>query len=74
MNSRLANKNKVYNPEAYEAMKDSEIVRRIRKKYSLEQELAILRQRDTKPNEFSAYNAYVEDCKREVKLLLGELL
>lgn len=30
-------------------------------------ELAILRQRDTKPGEFAAYNAYVEDCKARVK-------
>ena len=45
--------------------------RRIREKYSLSAELAIIRQRDTKPEEFAAYNAYVEAVKAEVKLELG---
>ena len=43
------------------------IVSLIRHKYNLNQELAILRQRDVKPEEFSKYNAYVEQCKQEVK-------
>lgn len=39
----------------------------IREKYSLSQELAILRQRNTKPEEYNAYNAYCEACKAEAK-------
>ena len=39
----------------------------IRKKYTLSQELATLRQKDTKPEEYSAYNAYCEMCKIEAK-------
>lgn len=39
----------------------------IRQKYSLSQELAILRQRDSKPEEFKAYNLYVEECKAKAK-------
>ena len=39
----------------------------IREKYTLSQELAILRQRDTKPEEYNAYNAYCETCKIEAK-------
>ena len=39
----------------------------IRRKYSISDELAILRQRDTKPEEFAVYNAYVEECKATVK-------
>lgn len=35
----------------------------IRVKYTFNQELAILRQRDSKPEEFAAYNAYAEECK-----------
>lgn len=62
---------RVITPEELEAMKQEEyenaIVDLIRKRYSLNQELAILRQRDTKPIEFSEYNAYVEQCKQEVK-------
>jgi hypothetical protein len=44
-----------------------EIIKRIRQKYSINQELAILRQRDTKPTEFEEYNAFVENCKAAVK-------
>lgn len=43
------------------------IVSKIREKYSLDQELAILRQRDSKPQEFAEYNDYVEKCKVEAK-------
>jgi hypothetical protein len=49
---------------------ETKIVSLIRKKYSINQELAILRQRDTKPTEFEEYNEYVEQCKRQVKLSL----
>ena len=41
------------------------IVLRVRERYSIDDELAILRQRDTKPDEFAAYNDFVEGIKRE---------
>lgn len=40
----------------------------IREKYTLSQELAILRQRDTKPDEYAVYNAYCEECKAQAKI------
>ena len=40
---------------------------KIRTKYSVSAELAILRQRDTKPEEFAEYNAFCELCKSEAK-------
>ncbi len=43
----------------------------IRARYSLSAELAILRQRDSKPEEFAAYNAYAEQCKATAKAELG---
>ena len=43
------------------------VVSRIREKYSVDDELAILRQRDTKPEEFAEYNAFVEQIKTEEK-------
>ena len=43
----------------------------IRKRYSISAELAILRQRDTKPEEFKAYNDYVEACKALIRFELG---
>lgn len=46
---------------------ESLIVSKIRQKYTTNQELAILRQRDTKPEEFAEYNTFVEQCKYEVK-------
>lgn len=49
---------------------ENKIVALIRKKYNINQELAILRQRDTKPEEFAEYHKYVEQCKAQVKISL----
>lgn len=46
---------------------NEEVNSMIRQRYSLSEELAILRQRDTKPDEFEAYNEYAEYCKVYVK-------
>lgn len=54
-------------PEQIREKYESEVNERIREKYTLSQELAILRQRDTKPEEYNAYNAYCEACKAEAK-------
>ena len=43
----------------------------IRRRYSVNAELAILRQREEKPLEFAAYNAYAEQCKADAKAILG---
>ena len=45
----------------------------IRQKYSESDELALLRQRDTKVAEFAEYNAYAEECKTTVKAKFIEL-
>ena len=39
----------------------------IRKRYSISQEFAILRQKDEKPEEYAEYYAYCEQCKAYVK-------
>ena len=44
------------------------IISRIRETYSVDDELAILRQRDTKPEEFEQYNAFVEQIKAEERV------
>lgn len=44
------------------------VVSRIRAVYSVDDELAILRQRDTKPEEFAEYNAFVEKVKAEERM------
>lgn len=66
---------KVYIPYNGEELAKKEIERyenitemNIRKKYSLSQELAILRQRDSKPEEYAEYNVYCEQCKVEARL------
>lgn len=69
------NEDLTFSIEKYNARKEKEnaieyenkIVAEIRKKYNVNQELAILRQRDTKPEEFAEYNEYVEQCKMDVK-------
>ena len=43
------------------------VERRIRKRYTLGEELSILRRRDVRPEVFSEYNAFVEQCKAEAK-------
>lgn len=43
------------------------VIELIRQKYSQDDEFSILRQRDTKPEEFQEYNAYVEACKGQAK-------
>ena len=54
-------------PEETGTSYNEEVNSMIRQRYSLSEELAILRQRDTKPEEFAAYNEYAEYCKVEVK-------
>ncbi len=52
-----------YAPSGYE----DEVVRLVRQRYDVEAELAILRQRNEKPDEFNEYYAYVEGCKARAK-------
>lgn len=56
----------------YEAMRvepdyKESIIYAIREKYSVDDELAILRQRDTKPDEFEEYFKFVEGVKESLK-------
>ena len=39
----------------------------IRERYSVDDEMAILRQKETKPEEWKEYNSYCEDCKAKAK-------
>lgn len=47
---------------------EERVVSRIREVYSVDDELAILRQRDTKPEEFAKYNEFVERIKAEERM------
>lgn len=56
-----------YNDAFRERMYSRDVEKLIREKYSLSEELAILRQRDTKPEEFAEYNNFAETCKKRAK-------
>lgn len=62
-NARIEKEQSIKDDYEYE----NKIVTLIRQKYNVNQELAILRQRDTKPEEFAEYHEYVEQCKAQVK-------
>ena len=47
----------------YEAL----VVSYIRERYSINDELSIIRQKDSKPDEFAEYNNYIEECKARAK-------
>ena len=64
---KLANKIKEVDPKAWEKCYENLIVKKIRQRYSINEELAILRQRDEKPEEFKEYHDFVEVCKADAK-------
>ena len=52
---------------------DDLVVQKIRTQYSINNELAIRRQKEVKPEEYAEYYSFVEQCKFEAKMEL-ELL
>lgn len=67
-----------YAPEEYEEVDElpvsfdetaykAAVERLIRERYTVADELGILRQRDAKPEEYAEYYAYAEACKEEAK-------
>ncbi len=69
-----------YAPEEYEEVDEmpvsfdetaykAAVERLIRERYTVADELGILRQRDTKPQEFAEYNAFAEACKAQAKAM-----
>lgn len=61
-----------YGKEGVPAVSYDELVSAIiRTKYSMDAELAILRQRDEKPEDFKAYNTWAENAKTTARALLG---
>lgn len=68
---RLAHKNEEVEQGALRKMYAALVNEKIRARYDISEELAILRKRDTKPEEFSKYNAFAEQCKAEARAELG---
>lgn len=50
---------------------EEEVINRIRQRYTINEELAILRQRDSKADEFAEYYNYCEQVKAAVKAEIG---
>ena len=54
-------------PALSKAEYDAEVERLIALRYSYGKEIEVNRERDTRPEQFAAYMAYVEECKRQAK-------
>jgi len=53
--------------EEYVPTYEEKVVELIREKYSIDDEIAILRQKDTKQDEYQAWYDYCESCKAQAK-------
>lgn len=53
--------------EEYVPTYEEKVVELIRERYSVDDEIAILRQKDTKQEEYQAWYDFCEECKREAK-------
>jgi hypothetical protein len=52
---------------------DDAVDAEIRKRYTVSQEFAILRQKDEKPDEYAEYYSYCEECKAFVQQKMEEV-
>ncbi|MDP4121326.1 MAG: hypothetical protein Q8876_09795 [Bacillota bacterium] len=57
----------VYIPPNY----DDTVVNLIRQKYTIDNEFALQRQRETKPDDFKTYFDYCEQCKAQAQKICG---
>ena len=48
------------------------VTRKIRTRYSLSDELALQRKRESHPEEFAEYDAFAEQCKKEARAVIYE--
>lgn len=53
-----------------EAEYPSYVAMKIHERYSIDDEIAIIRQKEEKPEEYAEYFAYCEQCKTEAKALI----
>ena len=61
----------VYRRIPTKALYSREVEKLIRERYSVSDELALLRQKDVKPDEYLEYCRYAEDCKAKARKHLG---
>lgn len=65
-NTNTANQNQM-DARSMRISREEEISAVINAKYSIDQQIAILRQRDTKPEEYEAFYNFAEQVKSTVK-------
>ena len=68
---KLLKANLKKHPEAVRKAYEHLVEVKVKERYTLRQEIAIIRQRDRKPEEFAVYDAYVEQCKKDLKQQIG---
>lgn len=61
--NELPSEDKQFDEEAYK----HRVQLKIHERYSLDDEIALLRQKDKKPQEYAEYEQFTEACKAEVK-------
>ena len=66
----LLKANKSKHPEVIRRIYGRLVEKKVAKRYTTSQEIAFIRQKDRKPEEYAEYDAFVEQCKREVKEML----
>ena len=54
-------------PQPYVPTYSELVEQKVAERYTIPQEIAIIRQRNTKPDEFDEYFRYVEQCKEEAR-------
>jgi hypothetical protein len=54
-------------PQPYVPTYSELVEQKVAERYTIQQEMAILRQRNTKPDEFDKYFRYVDQCKEEAR-------
>ena len=68
---RLAHKNETVEQGGIRKIYSDLVNEKIRARYPLSEELAILRQRDSNPEKFKEYNEFAERCKAEAATEVG---
>ena len=63
---KLLQKNKILHPKTYDEYRSALIEEEIEKTYSLEKQIGILRQKDTKPEKFQKFFDDVELCIEKI--------
>ncbi len=57
--------------EAADSNRDTLISALIHTRYSVDREIALLRQKESKPAEFAEYNSFAENCKEKIDEMLN---